>query len=68
MKIHQLVQKLLVGHTHTHTQAGDLISLLSFLESRLENHIYHYITPREMVICNSDGVTGDHTLLQYEQY
>jgi hypothetical protein len=34
MKIHSSVQKLLVGLTHT--QAGDLISPLSFLESRLE--------------------------------
>jgi hypothetical protein len=41
MKIHQVVQKLLVRDTHTHThtetdgQTGDLMSLLSFLESRL---------------------------------
>jgi len=40
MKIYQTVQKLLVGehtdtHTHTDRQTGDLISLLSFLESRL---------------------------------
>jgi hypothetical protein len=32
MKIHKMVQKLLVGDI----QAGDLISLLSFLESRLK--------------------------------
>jgi hypothetical protein len=25
----------------------------------LKNHIYHYTTPFEMVICDSDGVTGD---------
>jgi hypothetical protein len=33
-KIHRSVRKLLVGdrHTHTHTQAGDLISPLSFLK------------------------------------
>jgi hypothetical protein len=46
MKIYEAVQKLLVGHTDTHTntdkhrqtdrQTGDLISLLSFLESRLK--------------------------------
>jgi hypothetical protein len=38
MKIHRSVQKLLVerARAHTHTQAGDLISLLSFLESRLQ--------------------------------
>jgi hypothetical protein len=49
MKIYQAVQKLLVGacththtnthtntHTHTDRQTGDLISLLSFLESRLK--------------------------------
>jgi hypothetical protein len=38
MKIYQAVQNLLLGdtHTHRHTQTGDLISLLSFLESRLK--------------------------------
>jgi hypothetical protein len=36
MKIYQAVQKLLVGYTQTHTrETGDLISLLSFFESRL---------------------------------
>jgi hypothetical protein len=45
-KIHRSVQKLLVGdtqtdrqtdrQTHTHRQAGDLISPLSFFESRLK--------------------------------
>jgi hypothetical protein len=55
MKIYQVVQKLLVGdrqtqtqtQTQTHTHTGDLISLLSFLGSRLkrkcvaaEPHIY----------------------------
>jgi hypothetical protein len=35
-EIYQAVQKLLVGGTQTHTQTGDLISLLSFLESRLK--------------------------------
>jgi hypothetical protein len=34
-KIYQLVQKLLVGG-HADKQTGDLISLLSVLESRLE--------------------------------
>jgi hypothetical protein len=33
MKIYKVVQKLLVGDTQT----GDLISLLSFLESRLKS-------------------------------
>jgi hypothetical protein len=42
MKIYQAVQKLLVGaniqtHTKTDRQTGDLISLLSCLESRLKN-------------------------------
>jgi hypothetical protein len=40
MKIYQAVQKLLVGDTvrltQTDTQASDLISPLSFLESRLK--------------------------------
>jgi hypothetical protein len=35
MKIHRLVQKLLM-RVHRHTQAGDLKSLLSFFESRLK--------------------------------
>jgi hypothetical protein len=36
MKIYQAVQKLLVGGTQRDRQTGDLISLLSFLESRLK--------------------------------
>jgi hypothetical protein len=40
MKMYQSVQKLLLGDTqtgiHTHTQNGDLINLLLFLESRLK--------------------------------
>jgi hypothetical protein len=36
MKIYQAVRKLLVGERQTHRQNGDLISLLSFLESRLK--------------------------------
>jgi hypothetical protein len=36
MKIYQAVQKLLVGGTQTDRQTGDLIILLSFLESRLK--------------------------------
>jgi hypothetical protein len=28
------------GHTYTYTQSGDLISLLSFLESRLKKELY----------------------------
>jgi hypothetical protein len=41
--MYQAVQKLLVGgtqidtHTHTHIQTDNLISLLSFLESRVTN-------------------------------
>jgi hypothetical protein len=35
MKIYQAVQKLLLGDTWTDTLTGDLISLLSLLESRL---------------------------------
>jgi hypothetical protein len=34
IKIYQAVQNLLVGDTHT--QTGDLISLLSFLDRRLK--------------------------------
>jgi hypothetical protein len=45
MKIYQAVQKLLVGDTDRHThidrqtdrQTGDLINLLSFLESMLKD-------------------------------
>jgi hypothetical protein len=29
-----------------------------------ENHIYHYTSPCETVICDTDGVTGDHILHQ----
>jgi hypothetical protein len=37
--IHQSVKKLLVGDRHIHRQAGDLISSLSFFESRLKTCI-----------------------------
>jgi hypothetical protein len=36
LKIYQSVQKILVGDIERHTQTGDLISLLSFLESRIK--------------------------------
>jgi hypothetical protein len=36
MKIYRVVQNLLVGDTQTDKQTGKLISLLSFLERRLE--------------------------------
>jgi hypothetical protein len=26
----------------------------------VKDHIYIYTTPREMVICDNDGMTGDH--------
>jgi hypothetical protein len=42
-KIYQAVQNLLAGNTQTdsqHRQTGDLISLLSFLESRLKNTVW----------------------------
>jgi hypothetical protein len=29
-------------------------------ETSIKNNIYHYTTPRETVICDSDGVTGSH--------
>jgi hypothetical protein len=29
-------------------------------ETSIKSDIYHYTTPFEMVICDSDGVTGDH--------
>jgi hypothetical protein len=42
MKIYEAVQKLFVGDRQTET--GDLISLLSFLEIRLNiGHLYHSI-------------------------
>jgi hypothetical protein len=46
MKIYKAVQKLLVGDTYTQAgrqtdrQTGDLISVLSFLESRLKTVFY----------------------------
>jgi hypothetical protein len=42
MKIYQAVQKLLVGQT------GDLISLLSFLESRLKNTMFFSTHPSKL--------------------
>jgi hypothetical protein len=29
-------------------------------ETSIKNHIFHYTTPHETVICDIDGVTGDH--------
>jgi ABC-type oligopeptide transport system ATPase subunit len=34
----------------------------------LQHHIYHYTTPRETVINDSDGMTGNCISYQYEQY
>jgi hypothetical protein len=30
----------------------------------LKHQMYHYAVPHETVICDSDGVTGDHVLHQ----
>jgi hypothetical protein len=46
MKIYQVVQTLLVGDTQTDRQTGVLISLLSFLESRLITKSLIYVTFR----------------------
>jgi hypothetical protein len=37
-------------------------------ETYIKNHIYHYTTPHETIICNSDGVISDHIAHQQEQY
>jgi hypothetical protein len=37
-------------------------------ETSIENHIYHYTKPHEMVICDTDGVTGDRISHQQEKY
>jgi len=29
-------------------------------KTSIKNHIYHYTTPCETVICDSDGMTGNH--------
>jgi hypothetical protein len=49
MKIYQAVHKLLVGDTQTyrHTQTGKLISLLSFLETRLKMGVLRVFTVLE---------------------
>jgi hypothetical protein len=31
-------------------------------KTSITNHRYHYTTPHATVICDSDGVTGDHIL------
>jgi hypothetical protein len=28
-------------------------------KTSIKNHIYHYTTPHEMVICDGDGMTGN---------
>jgi hypothetical protein len=30
-------------------------------ETSIKNHLYHYTTPQEMVICDSDGVACNCT-------
>jgi hypothetical protein len=56
MKFYQAGQKLIVGdtqtHSHTDRQAGDLISLLSFLKSRLKT-LCSYGLPSISGILNS---------------
>jgi hypothetical protein len=37
-------------------------------KTSIKNHIYHYTTTCEMVISDSDGVTGDCISHQYKQY
>jgi hypothetical protein len=29
-------------------------------KTSIKNHLYHYTTPCEIVICDSDGVSGNH--------
>jgi hypothetical protein len=54
MKIYQAVQKLLVGdtvrQTQTDGQTGDLISLLSLLESRL--NVIHFFLCVGILYCS----------------
>jgi hypothetical protein len=37
-------------------------------ETSIKNHIYHYTTPCEMVICDSEGITGNHIPYRQQQY
>jgi hypothetical protein len=34
-------------------------------ETSIKNLIYHYTMPREMIICDSDGLTGNHIALTF---
>jgi hypothetical protein len=36
-------------------------------KTSIKNHIYHYTTPCEMLICDSDGVTGDRPHIALEE-
>jgi hypothetical protein len=37
-------------------------------KTNIKNHLYHYATPRETVICDGDGVAGDYISHPYDQY
>jgi hypothetical protein len=56
MKIYQMVQKLLVGDTNR--QTGDLISLLSFLESRLK--IKAFLTYFRVIVYKSKPISNSY--------
>jgi hypothetical protein len=63
MKIYQTVQNVLVG-TQTGRQTCDLISLLSFLESRLKRSLCHRsFTPSHRVHCLSSFFSNSRVTL-----
>jgi hypothetical protein len=37
-------------------------------ETTIEDHLHHYTMPCKTVICDSDGVTGDHISNQQQGY
>jgi hypothetical protein len=57
MKIYQVIQKLLVRDTQTDWWFDKPTFIFG---KQAKNHVYHYSTLHEAVICDSDGVTGNH--------
>jgi hypothetical protein len=66
MKIYLAVQKLLLGDTQTDRQTGDLISLLSFLESRLKRgHNLSAVDSRHLYGENSEHYSNEVNCVKF---
>jgi hypothetical protein len=64
MKFYQEVQKLLLGNIQAERQTGDLISLLSFVESRLKSDRHAHNIPENMIIAYKITICSIYSLLK----